>query len=263
VKEAETYLDGVFQRYQRAGLKSLKLQPKGDSAGQDYDVIATASPGDDVGNVTIKSGVIAPKEGEIRTGGLDSRGRATKAFGWLSNTNAGRDPAAQSQRSERLNALLRLHGIDTQFDAGHLIAARYGGPGGEENLVPQVRGSNRSWWKSYENVVAKEVSANAPGELIYAEAQAGYGGNPWDRIVNPDDLVALSPAARDELENALAAVPDSIAMARLGRRKVDGSEVPLPTPGPFDARAELPSLGRSLRAIVGTRIRRTGEVFER
>jgi hypothetical protein len=261
VKQAETYLDGVFKRYQKAGLKSLKLEPKAGEARQEYDVVATASPGDDVGVVVIKSNVIPPKAGEIRYGPLDG-GRATKAYGWLSTVAGSRDESAQSRVSQRLNDLLAERGIATRFDAGHLIAARYGGAGGEENLVPQERGSNRSWWKTFENNVAQAVATNTPGDLIYAEVRAVYAGGPWDRIADPADLAGIPAPALKELEEALIAVPDAVVMDRLGRRKADGTEETLNAPEPFDVRIRIPSLGRSLKGIVGEKVTRPGEVFE-
>ncbi len=136
IDQAQDYLDSVHRRYQPAGLQSLLLRPR-QGAENEFDVIATASPEEDVGDVVISTNVIAPNEGEIRYGAMDSFGRATKAYGWLTNTANSRNVAAQTNVSEGLNSILGTWGISTRFDAGHLIAARYGGAGGEENLVPR------------------------------------------------------------------------------------------------------------------------------
>ena len=250
IDEAQDYLDKVYRRFQPAGLKSLVLRPK-DAKDNEFDIVAAASAEQDVGNLVVNINVIAPKEGEIRYGGLDNMGRASKAYGWLTNTANNRDIAAQTLVSQNLNSLMETWGLETRFDAGHLIAARYGGAGGAENLVPQERRSNRSWWKAFENAIAKEVAANGPGELVYAEVRAVYTADPFERIVTEDDLAGTPSADRSSLEAALLHVPDSIYMERLGRRKVDGTEEALNPPGQFDVRSAIQSLGRSLKGVVG------------
>jgi hypothetical protein len=262
VEDAQGYLDDVFQRYRPAGLKSLTLKAK-EGAGESFDVLAAASSEKDVGNVVISTNVIAPKAGDIRYGAPDSLGRATKAFGWLRDTPRKRDKAAQSRVSEQLNKMLKSWNIDTKFHAGHLIAAEYGGSGGEENLVAQESGSNLSWWRAFEKSVKDKVESNQPGDLIYMEVRPAYTSNAFAGIASEDDLVGIPPDARAELRDALLAVPEAISVERIGRRKADGTEEPLPIPGPFDVRASLQTLGRSLAAIVVSPVSRSREVFER
>jgi hypothetical protein len=92
----------------------------------------------------------------------DARGRTIAAEGWLSNQAAVRDPAAQSSVSNGL----------TGFHAGHLIPARFGGPGGLKNLVPIPALINVSYVKAVENAIARHLS-NGP---VYLRVLVRYGG---------------------------------------------------------------------------------------
>jgi hypothetical protein len=260
LSEAQEYLNEVLQRYQPMGLQSLALEPQDETSAK-YDVIATASPGEDVGDLTITTDVISPLEGEIRYA-ADSNERPTRAWGWLSKDKGGRDPSAQTRVSQALNALMARLSLPSRFDAGHLIADRYGGAGDERNLVPQEMRSNRSWWKTFEGVVANEVKNNAADDLIFADVRATYPSNPFANIIDESDLANLSDADRQELRESLHLIPDLMYFAELGRRKADGNEEALSKPGPFDARSSLPSLSRVLRGLVGETVSRGREVFE-
>lgn len=258
--EAQQYLDEVLTRYRPLGLQALALEPQ-DEAGTRYDVVATASPEEDVGDLVVSTDVVPPVEGEIRYA-ADGDGRPTRAWGWLSSDKGGRDPSAQTRVSQSLNALMERLSLAQRFDAGHLIADRYGGAGDERNLVPQEMRSNRSWWKTFEGVVARAVASNAAGDLVFADVRVTYPGDPYSGVVEEDELTGLSDTDRADLRAALHHVPAAMRFAELGRRKADGSEEPLPKPGSFDMRATLPSLGRSLRGIVGESVSRGRDLFE-
>jgi hypothetical protein len=232
-----------------------------DEKGTSFDVLASASAEADVGDFVINWNVIPPKQGEIRYGGLDSRNRATRAWGFLSPDAADRDSEAQANVSGHVNEVLKKWGISGSFDAGHLIAARLGGAGDERNLVPQERGSNRSWWKSFEIRVKKELDDH-PGEFVYLEVRPSYTSNPLAGITTKDELAALPPQAYVDVYAALETVPEAIKVIQLGRRLPDGTEVPLRAPEAFDVRAQLQSLRRSLKEIVDKQVSRGSEVFE-
>jgi hypothetical protein len=261
IDEARAYLDTVMQRYRPAGLKALTLHPK-DDKGTSFDVLATASPETDVGDLVISLNVIPPKAGDIKYGGLDGHGRATKAWGWLSPNAADRDSEAQSRVSGRVNEVLSRQGISASFDAGHLIAARLGGAGDERNLVPQERGSNRSWWKSFENFIRKELDDH-PGEFVYADVAPDYTSDPFLRLITDDEVRALPEQAVIELWEPLLTIPDAIRVLQLGRRAADGKDVSLGAPAAFGVREQLQSLRRSLKGIVDKPVSRGREVYER
>lgn len=78
----------------------------------------------------------------------DAFGRIIAAEGWLSGHAAVRDAGAQASVS----------GDRPGFHAGHLIPARFGGPGGRENLVPIPALMNVSYVKAVENAIARHLS---------------------------------------------------------------------------------------------------------
>jgi hypothetical protein len=71
--------------------------------------------------------------------------RPTGAEGWLVMRAAARDRQAQD----------RLPGKPAGFHAGHLIPARYGGPGDTRNLVPMPGVKNTSFVSAVENAVGR------------------------------------------------------------------------------------------------------------
>ena len=77
----------------------------------------------------------------------DAAGRPLAAEGWLVPLAAARDASAQ-------------HGVSGNmpgYHAGHLIPARFGGPGSAVNLVPMPDVMNTSYVKAVENAIARHL----------------------------------------------------------------------------------------------------------
>lgn len=151
---------------------------------------------------------------------------ARRAHGWLGKKTP-RDPADQNRVAGPINDLIRQlaeRGFEThtRFDAGHLIASRYGGDGTWENLVPMEQRMNRSWFSAFEAKVQTYVDA---GEAVYADVRAEYSGDPFARLL--DDAV-IDQISRDPELQMMAAtkfmrIPQSIS-ATVGRRTSDGRD---------------------------------------
>ena len=116
----------------------------------------------------------------------DRRGRPVMIEAWLSATAAPRDTAAQA----------RVAGHLAGFHAGHLIPARFGGPGDRRNLVPMPARINTSYVKAIENSLARHL-ASGP---VFVRITVDYVGE--------------------------AVVPSHITYA-LFRRSADGALLPL------------------------------------
>ncbi len=78
----------------------------------------------------------------------DPHGRPRTAEGWL-----GRQPAPRQQAAQD-----RVAGGLAGYHAGHLIPARFGGPGDERNLVPMPDVINVSYVKAVENAISRYLS---------------------------------------------------------------------------------------------------------
>jgi hypothetical protein len=88
----------------------------------------------------------------------DDLGRVVEAYGMtLESTKAPRQPKDAGLVREQIPG-----GFDDQ--AGHLIAARFGGPGDHWNMVPQDRNLNVSEWKKLENEWGRALE-NGPVEV--------------------------------------------------------------------------------------------------
>jgi hypothetical protein len=92
----------------------------------------------------------------------DALGRTIVAEGWLSEHAAARDAGAQASVS----------GDRPGYHAGHLIPARFGGPGSLENLVPIPAVMNVSYVKAVENAIARHLS-DGP---VYLRVSVQYAG---------------------------------------------------------------------------------------
>lgn len=92
----------------------------------------------------------------------DALGRTIAAEGWLSGQAAERDAAAQEAVSGDRNG----------YHAGHLIPARFGGPGSLENLVPIPAVMNLSYVKAVENALARHLADGA----VYLRVSVRYPG---------------------------------------------------------------------------------------
>ncbi|NME53118.1 DNA/RNA non-specific endonuclease [Desulfovibrio piger] len=102
----------------------------------------------------------------------DRLGRLKNVSGELHLTPSARDLAAQAEA--------RGMGLPTD-DAGHMIGARFGGPSGLTNLVPQNANLNRGAWKSMENEFAQYVRN---GEKVNITVKPNY----TDSNLRPDSF---------------------------------------------------------------------------
>ncbi|OAN38273.1 hypothetical protein A6A03_05125 [Chloroflexus islandicus] len=150
--------------------------------------------------------------------------RARRAHGWLGK-KAHRAPEDQARVSEPLNraiADLQAQGvtINASFDAGHLIASRYGGDGSWRNLVPMEARMNRSWFSAFEARVQTHVDA---GEAIYADINASYGGDAFARLMSETEINGLTPLQQLTVAPVFERIPQAIT-ATVGRRTSDGRD---------------------------------------
>ena len=97
----------------------------------------------------------------------DDSGRPLSAEGWLVTERAARNHAAQKAVSAGLAG----------YDAGHLIPARFGGPGTAKNLVPMPAVVNRSYVSAIENAIARHA-AFGPVFLRVTVSYSGEGRVP-------------------------------------------------------------------------------------
>ena len=95
----------------------------------------------------------------------DEMGRLKKISGELQLNPATRDLAAQNTA--------RSMGLATD-DAGHMIGARFNGPSGLPNLVPQDAHLNRGAWKKMENQFEKHLRE---GSKVTVDVRPNYTGN--------------------------------------------------------------------------------------
>jgi len=150
--------------------------------------------------------------------------RARRAHGWLGQ-KASRAPEDQARVSGPINrsiADLQDQGfnINAKFDAGHLIASRYGGDGRWHNLVPMEERMNRSWFSAFEARVQTHVDA---GEAIYADINASYGGDAFARLLSETEINGLTPLQQRNLARDFERIPQAIT-ATVGRRTSDGRD---------------------------------------
>ncbi|MCS6886757.1 MAG: DNA/RNA non-specific endonuclease [Chloroflexus sp.] len=150
--------------------------------------------------------------------------RARRAHGWLGK-KAPRAPEDQARVSGPLNraiADLQAQGVTiaASFDAGHLIASRYGGDGSWHNLVPMEARMNRSWFSAFEARVQTHVDA---GEAIYADISADYGGDAFARLMSATEIARLTPSQQLTVAPVFARIPQAIT-ATVGRRTGDGRD---------------------------------------
>jgi hypothetical protein len=90
-------------------------------------------------------------------------GQTIIAEGWLTNHLAPRHPTDQNAVAGDLPG----------YHAGHLIPARFGGPGDKRNLVPMPEVINTSYVKSVENAIARHTVHG----LVYLKVSVVYRGN--------------------------------------------------------------------------------------
>lgn len=95
----------------------------------------------------------------------DEMGRLKKISGELQLKPASRDLAAQNTA--------RSMGLATD-DAGHMIGARFNGPSGLPNLVPQNAHLNRGAWKKMENQFEKHLRE---GSKVSVDVRPNYTGS--------------------------------------------------------------------------------------
>lgn len=95
----------------------------------------------------------------------DEMGRLKKISGELQLNPATRDLAAQNTA--------RSMGLATD-DAGHMIGARFNGPSGLPNLVPQDAHLNRGAWKKMENQFEKHLRE---GSKVTVDVRPNYTGS--------------------------------------------------------------------------------------
>lgn len=95
----------------------------------------------------------------------DEMGRLKKISGELQLKPATRDLAAQNTA--------RSMGLATD-DAGHMIGARFNGPSGLPNLVPQNAHLNRGAWKKMENQFEKHLRE---GSKVSVDVRPNYTGS--------------------------------------------------------------------------------------
>lgn len=150
--------------------------------------------------------------------------RARRAHGWLGK-KAHREPEDQARVSRPLNRAitdLQTQGvtINASFDAGHLIASRYGGDGSWRNLVPMEARMNRSWFSAFEARVQTHVDV---GEAIYADINASYGGNAFARLMSETGISSLTPLQQLTVAPVFERIPQAIT-ATVGRRTSDGRD---------------------------------------
>jgi len=104
--------------------------------------------------------------------GTDDLGRVVQAYGMtLENSKAAREWKDAGLVREMIPS-----GFDDQ--AGHLIAARFGGPGEHWNMVPQDKNLNLSEWRKMENQWG-EALKNGPVQVDIAMSYDGDDLRPY------------------------------------------------------------------------------------
>ena len=93
----------------------------------------------------------------------DSARRPLSAEGWIANEPAARDEAAQAAVSKGLSG----------YHAGHLIPARFGGPGHWRNLVPMPALVNLSYVAAVEGAIGRYLKSGP----IYLRVTVEYSGD--------------------------------------------------------------------------------------
>jgi DNA/RNA non-specific endonuclease len=128
-----------------------------------------------------------PPNATIDTGryqfGTDDLGRVVQATGALELTAGAR----QRPDADRVREMIAA---DFRDQAGHLIAARFNGPGDHWNMVPQDQNLNVSEWKALENEWAKALNE---GYSVHVDIALNYHEEdlrPWAFNV---DYTATSP----------------------------------------------------------------------
>jgi DNA/RNA non-specific endonuclease len=104
--------------------------------------------------------------------GTDDLGRVVQATGTL-ESEPGQRQWADADRVREMIA------SDFRDQAGHLIAARFNGPGDNWNMVPQDQNLNVSEWKIMENEWARALEE---GKSVHVDIALNYDGNdlrPW------------------------------------------------------------------------------------
>lgn len=190
--------------------------------------------------------------------------RARRAHGWLGKKQP-RDAEDQARVSRPVNDAIRHLAdqgvsINTTFDAGHLIASRYGGDGRWHNLVPMEARMNRSWFSAFEARVQTHVDA---GEAVYADVEAQYGGDPFARLLGETERTQLTAAQQLAAATAFERIPQAIVVS-VGRRSGNGPDQPLFNLT-FDPRLRLSlTIGQSREGLVGQEtVPRARDVFQR
>ncbi|MGC8802111.1 MAG: DNA/RNA non-specific endonuclease, partial [Chloroflexus sp.] len=191
--------------------------------------------------------------------------RARRAHGWLGQ-KVHRAPEDQARVSEPLNRAitdLQAQGvtINARFDAGHLIASRYGGDGSWRNLVPMETRMNRSWFSAFEARVQTHVDA---GEAIYADINASYGGDAFARLLSETEINSLTPLQQLTVVPVFERIPQAI-IATVGRRTSDGRDRVI-FQQTFDPRHRLAfTIGQARREglVDGERPERSRDLFPR
>ncbi|WP_322819881.1 DNA/RNA non-specific endonuclease [Chloroflexus sp.] len=189
--------------------------------------------------------------------------RAKRAHGWLGKKQP-RDAEDQARVSRPVNDAIRHLAdqgvsINTQFDAGHLIASRYGGDGRWHNLVPMEARMNRSWFSAFEARVQTHVDAD---EAVYADVEAQYRGNPFARLLGETEITQLTAAQQVAAATAFECIPQAIVVS-VGRRSDNGRDQPLFNLT-FDPRLRLSlTIGQSREGLVGQEtVSRARDVFQ-
>lgn len=166
----------------------------------------------------------------------DMKDRAHRVKGWLKSNSGGRLQSQQTAVSSGINTLftaLKTQGvtIDLSFDAGHLVADRYGGEGSKRNLVPMEQRMNRSWFSSFEGEAARNQATLQPGERLYADVIADYDDEkPFESLIDREEIaqqMAGDPRRNDVLRllntnlDLFRSIPSRIRFF-VGRRRSTG-----------------------------------------
>jgi DNA/RNA non-specific endonuclease len=186
-----------------------------------------------------------------------------RAYGVLNQGGGHRVRGAQGAVSGPLNAL----NLGVQFDAAHLIADRFGGVGGQQNLVPTEARQNKSFEGSLEGSFNRAINA---GNYVFTRVDVNYTNDPWYEFEQMRD--ALRNASNEiinQYERALIRLPISVRyratiIDRSGHQVGSGTDFVIPTRSrpPFTAAqlAKLPLIG-ALQAE-NQRRRRQGRAYE-
>ncbi len=176
-----------------------------------------ASPGKKVGQASVGG------KQPAFTYAADGRHRPTQSSGGpLTNKEENRKKGDEDLLNESIRDVLPIG--KGGYEAGHLIADRFGASSKLENLVPMSFRSNRSWMGSFEGFVSRLIGGKH-GD-IYATVRPVYPAGLADQVppAGRDAQGQVPPHVMQYVE-FLERIPDQIAYTVEGEK--DGARTPI------------------------------------